>query len=105
VKSIEITRAIRSTKVNDLKIKRKQPIGLLDGDLVAAGTDNIGVAHQVLDKLDLDKAEIVTIYYGDDVESAEAEEIGASIREQHPQLQIEVIRGGQPHYSYIISVE
>jgi DAK2 domain fusion protein YloV len=105
VKSIEITRAIRSTKVNDLKIKRKQPIGLLDGDLVAAGTDNIDVVHQVLDKLDLDKAEIVTIYYGDDVESAEAEEIGASIREQHPQLQIEVIRGGQPHYSYIISVE
>ena len=37
VRSIEITRAVRSTKVNGLKIKRKQPIGLLDGDLVAAG--------------------------------------------------------------------
>jgi dihydroxyacetone kinase-like predicted kinase len=37
VKSIEITRATRSTKLGDLKIKKKQPIGLLDGDLVAVG--------------------------------------------------------------------
>ena len=66
---------------------------------------NLDVINQVLAKLDLDKAEVVTIYYGADAESAEAEQISASIREQHPQLQIEVIRGGQPHYSYIISVE
>jgi len=105
VRSIEVTRAVRSTKVNGLKIKRKQPIGLLDGDLVAVGDINIDVINQVLAKIDLDKAEIVTIYYGADTESAEAEQVGASIREQHPQLQIEVIRGGQPHYSYIISIE
>jgi len=105
VKSIEITRAVRSTKVNGLKIKRKQPIGLLDGDLVAVGDSNLDVINQVLTKLDLGKAEVVTIYYGEDTESAEAEQVGASIGKQHPKLQIEVIRGGQPHYSYIISVE
>ena len=105
VRSIEITRAVRSTKVGDLKIKRKQPIGLLDGDLVAVGDNNVDVINRVLVRLDLDKAEVVTIYYGADDESAEAEQIGDSIREQHPQLQIEVIRGGQPHYSYIISIE
>ncbi len=105
VRSIEVTRAVRSTKVNGLKIKRKQPIGLLDGDLVAVGDSNIDVINQVLAKIDLDKAEIVTIYYGAEAESAEAEQISAIISEQHPQLQIEVIRGGQPHYSYIISIE
>jgi DAK2 domain fusion protein YloV len=105
VRSIEITRSVRATKVNGLKMRRKQPIGLLDGDLVAAGDSNIDVVHQVLSRLDLDEAEVVTIYYGADAESDEAEQIGASIREQHPHLQIEVIQGGQPHYSYIISVE
>jgi DAK2 domain fusion protein YloV len=105
VKSIEITRAIRSTKINGLKIKKKQPIGLLDGDLIAVGDSNIGVINQVLAKLDLEKAEVVTIYYGEDTETAEAEQTGASIVEQYPQLQVEVIRGGQPHYTYIISVE
>jgi DAK2 domain fusion protein YloV len=105
VKSIEITRAVRSTKLNGLKIKRKQPIGLLDGELVAVGNSNLDVINQVLTRLDLDKAEVVTIYYGADTESAEAEQIGTTIGERHPQLQIEVINGGQPHYGYIISVE
>ncbi len=105
VRSIEITRAVRSTKVNGLKIRKKQPIGLLNGDLVAAGDNNLDVINQVLAKLDLEKAEVLTIYYGADAESAEAEQVGASVSEKYPQLQIEVIRGGQPHYSYIISVE
>jgi len=105
VKSIEITRAVRSTKVNGLKIKRKQPIGLLDGDLLAAGDSDLEVVNKILAKLDLGKSEVVTIYYGEDTDADEAEQINASIAEQYPNLQIEVIRGGQPHYSYIISVE
>ena len=105
VRSIEITHAVRSTKVNGLKIKRKQPIGLLDGDLVAVGNSELDVINKVLGELDMDKAEVVTIYYGAEAESAEAEQEGTSVGEQYPQLQIEVIRGGQPHYSYILSVE
>jgi len=59
----------------------------------------------VLARLGLEEAEVVTIYYGADTKPAEAEQVSASIREQNPQLQIEVIRGGQPHYNYIVSVE
>jgi len=61
--------------------------------------------NQVLTKLDLENAEVVTIYYGADTEAADAEEVSASITEQYPQLQIEIIKGNQPHYSYIISIE
>ena len=105
VKTIEVTRSIRSTQVNGLKIRRKQPIGLLDGELVAVGDTNLDVINQILARLDLDKAEVITIYYGADAEVQEVEQISASITEGHPQLQVEVIKGGQPHYSYIISVE
>ncbi len=105
VKSVEITRSIRSTKVNGLKIRRKQPIGLLDGELIVAGNSDIDVLNKLLDKMAMDKAEIVTIYHGEDVEAAEAEQISDGITEKYPQLQVEVVRGGQPHYNYIISVE
>jgi len=105
VKSIEVTRAVRTTKIGKLKIKKKQPIGFLDGDLVAVGSSTVDVLNQVLAKLDLDKVEVITIYYGADANSAETEQVGGSIRERYPQLQIEVVRGGQPHYSYIVSVE
>jgi len=105
VKSIEITRATRSVQLGGLKIKKKQPIGFLDGDLVAAGDSTSGVLNEVLARLDLDQAEVITVYYGADTKLAEAEQLSLSIREQYPQLQIEVVQGGQPHYNYIVSVE
>jgi len=105
VKSIEITRAIRSVQLGGLKIKKKQPIGFLDGDLVAVGDNTADVLNKVLGRLNLDEAEVITIYYGSDTEPAEAEQVSLSIREQHPQLQVEVVHGGQPHYNYIVSIE
>jgi len=105
IKTIEITRAVRSTQLNGLTIKKKQAIGLLDGDLLAVGNNTTDVLSKMLTKLDLDKAEIITIYYGADTELAEAEQVSASIREQYPQLQVDVVRGGQPHYNYIVSIE
>ncbi|MFC1907796.1 DAK2 domain-containing protein [Chloroflexota bacterium] len=105
VKSIEITRAVRSTQLGELKIKKKQAIGFLDGDLVAVGDNVIDILMETLARLDLDEAEVITIYHGADTEPTEAEQVSITICEQHPQLQVEVVRGGQPHYNYIVSVE
>ena len=105
VKTIEITRAIRSTQIGGLKIKKNQAIGLLDGDLLAAGNDTAEVLNKMISELSLDKAEVITIYYGADTEQSEAERVSSIIREQRPKLQVEVVRGGQPHYNYIVSVE
>jgi len=105
IKTIEITRSIRSTQLGGLRIKKRQAIGFLNGDLVAVGDILADALNEVLARLDLDKAEIITIYYGADTESEEAEQVAESIREQHPQLQVEVVGGGQPHYNYIVSVE
>jgi hypothetical protein len=63
------------------------------------------VLNEVLDKAGLDDAEIVTLYYGQDTEETEAENCGNEIREKYPHLQVEVVKGGQPHYHYIVSVE
>jgi hypothetical protein len=105
IKSVEVTRAVRSTQLNGLKIQKNQAIGLLDGDLLAAGKNTLDILNKILAKLDLKRTEIITIYYGADTEPTEAEQMSISIREQHPQLQVEVVRGGQPHYDYIVSIE
>jgi len=105
VKTIEVTRAVRSTQISGLNIKKKQTIGLLDGELLAVGNSAIDILDKILSRLDLDEVEVITVYYGIDTELTEAEQISATIHEQHPQLQIEVVRGGQPHYNYIISIE
>ena len=105
VKSIAVTRAARFSRIGGLSIKRKQPIGFLDGELVVAGDDVIDTLGKVLAKVDLDAAEVVTIYYRGDAERTEVEPFIIRLREQHPELQIELVSGGQPHYDYIVSVE
>ena len=105
VKTIEITRAIRSAQLDGLSIKKRQTIGLLDGELLAAGKNSIDIVSKMLEKIDLSNMQIVTIYYGADAKQTEAEQVSDSIREQYPQLQVEVVMGGQPYYDYIISIE
>jgi len=105
VKSIEVTRAVRSTRLGGLDIKKRQAIGFLDGDLVAVGDKPDAVVQDVLGRVKLDEVEVVTIYYGDDTTSEEAEAVGDTLDKQHPQLQVEVVQGGQPYYNYIVSVE
>ncbi len=105
VKTIEVTHAARPAHLGGLKIKKNQPIAFLDGDLVAVGESPAKVLNKAMTKLNLDKAEVLTIYYGADTKPADAEQIASDIREKHPNLQVEVVRGGQPHYDFIVSVE
>ena len=105
VKTIEVTRSVRATNINGMQIRKRQPIGLLDDELIAAGDTDIDVIKSILSELDMEKAEVLTIYYGEGIEAAEAEKTNNSITEMFPNLQVELIKGDQPHYSYIISIE
>ena len=68
-------------------------------------TTTIDIVNKILAKLDLKRTEIATIYYGADTKPTEAEQVSANIREHYPQLQVEVVKGGQPYYNYIVSIE
>ncbi|HEX9897480.1 MAG TPA: DAK2 domain-containing protein [Dehalococcoidales bacterium] len=105
VKTIEICRAVRATQINGLKIKKKQIISLLDNELVTAGNNTIDVLLSTLAKVNLKKKEILTLYYGADTQLAEAEKAANTIRDKYPHLQVEIIKGNQPHYNYIVSIE
>jgi DAK2 domain fusion protein YloV len=105
VKSIEVTRSIRSTRLGGFDIKKKQAIGFLDGDLVAVNDKPEDALSEVLARVNLDEAEVITIYYGADTMPADAEQLGVLVHKKYPSLQVEVIQGGQPHYNYIVSLE
>jgi uncharacterized protein len=105
VKTIEITRAVRSAQLDGLSIKKKQAIGLLDGEILAAGNNTIEILGKMLAKMDMNQIEIVTIYYGAETKPEEAEKVSESIRVKYPKLQVEVVKGGQPYYDFIVSIE
>jgi len=105
VKTVEVTRAVRPAKIGNIKILRRQAIGFVDGELKAVGDRPAQVLLDVLKKSGTENSEIVTVYYGKATRRSEAEEVVESIRDKHPDLEVELVYGGQPHYNYIASVE
>jgi dihydroxyacetone kinase-like predicted kinase len=105
VKSIEITIATRTACMDQVSVEQGQFIALLDGKL-AASSDNLwDTVNQVLERADAGHAELITLYYGQDMKPAEANELSEKIHQIYDQLEVELLEGGQPHYLLIISIE
>ena len=105
VQAIEVTRAVRETRLNDLEIRKGQFIALLNDEDLIARADKAGdVVLEALGKAGVEKAGIVTVYYGAEIKGAEAQGIAQEIRDRY-HTEVEVVYGGQPHYNYIISLE
>ncbi len=81
-----------------------QVIGLVDGTLSAAGNDLPTVVRDLLKQI-VDDREVITMYYGDHVTEADANQLASSLRKDYPDQEFDVIWGGQPHYHYILSAE
>jgi uncharacterized protein len=105
VRTVEVTRAIRSTKINGFSIHEGQAIALLDGKILAAKDDMNELIAAILDQIGLVEAETATVYYGADIDSITAHKIRDLMSQINAKLNIDIIHGGQPLYHYIISLE
>ncbi|MBN1933335.1 MAG: DAK2 domain-containing protein [Anaerolineae bacterium] len=101
----QITVAVRDARIDDLQVREGQLIGLLDGKLIVTGTEIEVLALVLFEQIDMDEIEVVTLYFGEDVTTAQAQNLAARLQETFPEVEFEVIDGGQPHYHYIISAE
>jgi len=101
----EITRASRSTNLYGFTVRKGQPIGLLEGVLVANGGSTSAVFKKLLSQMDVKEGSLVTIYYGQQGDSEKANGLAQWTRKSFQGTEVEVIFGGQPSYDYIISVE
>jgi DAK2 domain fusion protein YloV len=105
VRTIEITRATRATRSSDLEIRQGQFVGLLDGELLAAGGKPEDVVLPLLGRIEPDRSHIVTLYFGQDADETGANSMKATICERYPGFEVGVVKSGQPNYPFIISVE
>ena len=105
VETGEITTATRSATINGMEIAEGQIIGLHDGKLKATGNTVENVVRALLKEMEAAEREIITLYYGETVGESEANALADLLEQDWPDLETEVIAGGQPHYHYILSVE
>jgi len=105
VKTGEMTRATRSVELNGVAVKEGAIIGLVDGTLCSSGSEEVAVLDDMLPRLVTEDCGIVTIYYGQDASEDSAIRLAERIRTRYPEMEIEIVNGGQPHYYYIFGAE
>jgi DAK2 domain fusion protein YloV len=105
VESGEVTTATRSVELDGVQVKAGEIIGLVNEQLVAANSAIDQVVLQMLEEMALADREILTLYYGNGIDTEQADLLAAKIRERYPDQEIEVVEGNQPHYHFFMSVE
>jgi hypothetical protein len=105
VRSVEITRAVREAKLGQLQMRKGDFIGLIDGKIKVASDDLTETVANTLKMAGAEEADIATLYYGDEIESEEARSLGQVLQAKYPNMEVEIVEGGQPHYSYVIALE
>ena len=105
VTSVEVTTAGRDTTVNELAVRQGQCLALTDGEIVAAGESPENALLGALRQIGLDSGSLVTLYLGQQANRPNAEEMAAQLEQETPEIQVDLIYGGQPHYHYLASVE
>lgn len=105
VKTGQVTYAVRDTNIDGKEIKQGNIMGLDDKTILTVGTDIAETSFELLNKMIDDDAELVSIYYGEELTTNEADILAKRISEEYPSLDVEVHSGGQPIYYYVLSVE
>lgn len=105
VLTVEVTRAVRNATVDGVAVAEGDFMALSDGRLAAVKPTPQEALHSALEQAELVSDNIVTVYWGEGVTEECAAEVGARLEQLAPDLQVDVIEGGQPHYPYLASVE
>jgi DAK2 domain fusion protein YloV len=104
----EICFASRDSELDGVRVKENQLIAMLDRKLVYADDTVAGALFGLLRIADAERPiDLATLYWGDQMDEAQAEEITAAAAARFPGVEegFEALYGGQPHYHFFVSIE
>ena len=105
VKTTSVTYAVRDTEVDGKEIKEGNILGLVEGKIKEVGKDKFEVAEKVLANMVDDDSELITVFYGEDIKEEEANSFVEKLEEKYEDCDIQLYKGDQPLYYFLMSVE
>jgi hypothetical protein len=101
----QVTYAVRDTMIDDKEIHQGDFMGIGDKGILSVGTDLQAVAFDMIKEMMNDDYELISIYYGGDIDEAKANELVEKVQGEFGGCDVELQFGGQPIYSYVVSAE
>ena len=105
VKSGEVTFSIRDTEIGGVKVKKDDFIGIYEKDIVVDTPDKVETLMVLLEKMIDDESSIITILVGADVDDDTMNAVAEKIAETYSDLDLDIRKGDQPVYSFLVGIE
>ena len=105
VKSGQVTFAVRDTTIDEVDIREGDHIGILDGKIVVSSRDPFETCAALIRTMVQDGEEILSVYVGDSAEQAVTDKLRTLFETEYADIEVELLSGGQPVYSYLFSAE
>ncbi|MFP4461240.1 MAG: DAK2 domain-containing protein [Thermotogota bacterium] len=105
VLSISVTHAVRDSEINSEKIKEGEFLFFAGKDLLAHTQTLEEAVYNGMDQIDLEDYEIMTVFYGDEVQEDFVNKLKETLQNKYEDLEISIYNGGQAHYPFYISLE
>ncbi len=99
----EVTIASRDVQLDGIDVRKGSYLGLAEGTAVACGADFADVAAAVVERLIGEGRDVLTLLRGAD--ELDLEPLLTRLQQAHPQLELDVQDGGQPHYPLLLAAE
>ena len=101
----QITYAARDSEFDGHKIRQGEIMAMENGKIAFIEQDMVKAVVRLCKSLHRKNSSMITLFYGQDVSDALAEEVRAAVEAKMPDMEIALINGGQPVYYFILSVE
>ncbi len=105
VHTAQVTYAARDSDFDGHIIHAGEYLALLDGKLLGSYTDMQTLFKEMSWSINDFDPEIITVYYGEDVDGETAEQTAEALEGYFPDAEVSAVNGGQPVYYYMISIE
>ena len=105
VKTGQVTYAVRDTHIDDKEIHEGDIMGIGDDGILSVGPSVEGSVKEMLEIMADEDTELISLYYGEDVQEEDAERLAEEIADLYPDADVDMHSGGQPIYYYVLSVE
>jgi dihydroxyacetone kinase-like predicted kinase len=105
VTDAEITRAVRDASMDGQTICTGDYIAISEGKIVAVAQNPEQAALKMLETVDIDLCEIITLFVGKDVTADKRVALTEQLKEIYDECEIQVYEGGQEVYDYLLAVE
>lgn len=100
-----VAKATRPVKNGDFTVKRGDFIGLAKKEIIARGNDCQAVALDMIKKIIKKNSNLITIYWGKGSNKVKAKSLYQNLKNEFPDIEIQLYHGGQFYYYYIVSAE